>query len=100
MEEFSEYELFIINRIAIRNRWCDKHISREDLLQGRKRSDLGFYGTAIDSLVKKGILKVYRAQGRDDYCLIKARRELIISVLQENAGKYSFISPLHLGRIR
>jgi hypothetical protein len=100
MEEFSEYELFILNKIAIKNRWCDKHISREDLLQGRKRSDLGLYGIAIDNLVKKGILKVYKAQGRDDYCLLKAHRELVISVLKENAGRYSFISSLHLERIR
>ena len=100
MEEFSEYELFILNKIAIMNRWCNKHISREDLLKGRKRSDLGFYGIAIDSLVKRGILKVYKSQGRNDYCLLKTHREMVISVLKENAGKYSFIKPLHLERIR
>lgn len=100
MEQLSEYEIYIVNRIAIKTRWCNKHISREDLLQGRKVSDLDLYGEAIDSLVRKKILRIYKSQGRDDYCLPKTHLNMVISLLKKNVGKYDFINPFLITRIK
>jgi hypothetical protein len=70
------------------------------LLQGRKISDLGLYGEAIDSLVTKGILQRYKSKGREDYCLPKTHRNMVITILKENAGKYDFIDTYSIQRIK
>lgn len=100
MDQPDEYELFIINRIAVRNRWCKKHLSKEDILQGRSRSDIGLYSKALHNLVKKGIVLPYPSGGREDYCIPKHFRSEIIKILNENLGKYSFLDEALIKRIR
>jgi hypothetical protein len=100
MERLTEYELFIINRIAVRNRWCKKHISREDVLQGRNRGELDLYADALDNLVKKGIVQMYKSGGREDYCLPKTLIHEIKKVLNENVGKYNFLDEFLIKRIK
>jgi hypothetical protein len=88
---FNEYELFIIWKICHRNRWCEKHISRHDLVRGRPSDKIGKYKDAIDSLIKKGILISYDAQGRDDVCMPKQHRNIVIESLKTHQSEYAFI---------
>lgn len=101
MEQFTEYELLLIHKIATMNRWCpDKHVSRDDLLKGRLRSDLPLYEEALENLVKNEIFGSKKSQGRNDVCLNKKKRQLIMSVLFANVGKYKFITEFSIKRIR
>lgn len=101
MESFSEYELLLIHKIATMNRWCpDKHVSRDDLLKGRLKSDKPLYEEALDNLLKKQIFGSKNSQGRSDVCLNKKKRQLIISALCENMEKYKFINEYSIKRIR
>ncbi len=88
---FSEYELYIIWKICHRNRWCAKHISRHDLVSGRPSDKIGMYKDAIDSLVAKGILNSYHAQGRNDVCIPKQHRNLALEALKTHQSDYAFI---------
>lgn len=88
---FNEYELFIIWKVCYRNRWCDKHISRQDIVRGRQSDKIGEYKLAIDSLVTKGILRSYHSQGRDDVCMPKQHRNLAIKSLKAQEGEFAFI---------
>jgi hypothetical protein len=91
---FSEHELFIIWKICHRNRWCAKHISRQDLLKGRSSDKIGVYKDAIDSLVIKGILHSYPAQGRNDVCIPKQHRHKVLEALKAHQCEYAFIAYL------
>jgi hypothetical protein len=93
---FSEYELFIIWKICRKDRWCNKHISRHDLVNGRSSDKIGRYKDAIDNLVAKGILIRYKAQGRNDLCIPKRYRNNMIAILKEHQREYSFIVYLEL----
>lgn len=88
---FSEYELYIIWKICHRNRWCAKHISRQDLVSGRPGDKIGAYKDAIDSLVAKGVLHSYHAQGRNDVCIPKQHRYIALEALKAHQSDYAFI---------
>ena len=88
---FNEYELFIIWKICYRNRWCTKHISRHDLVSGRPGDKIGAYKDAINSLVAKGILSSYHAQGRNDVCIPKQHRKVALEALKTHQSDYAFI---------
>lgn len=88
---FSEYELFIIWKICRKNRWCNKHISRHDLVSGRSSDKIGKYKDAINSLVVKGILTTYHSQGRDDVCMPKRGRNEALTALKTHQPEYPFI---------
>jgi hypothetical protein len=88
---FNEYELFIIWKICHRNRWCAKHISRHDLVNGMPSDKIGMYKDAIDSLVAKGMLSSYHAQGRNDVCMPKHRRKIALEALKAHQSDYAFI---------
>jgi hypothetical protein len=87
----NEYELYIIWKICHRNRWCGKHISRQDLIRGRPSDRIGKYKDAIESLVTKGILNAYHAQGRDDVCMPKQHRNNVLGALKAHQSEYGFI---------
>ncbi len=91
---FSEYELFILWKTCYRNRWCEKHISRQDLVKGRPSDRIGKYKDAIDSLVTKGVLTSYNSQGRRDICLPKKHRNEVLEALKAHQGEYIFIKYL------
>ncbi len=95
---FTEYELFIIWRICRRNRWCNKHIGRQDLVGGRPGDRIGEYKRAIDSLVTKGFLLTYHAQGRDDVCMPKPHRARALEVLKAHEKECPFIKYLEFIR--
>jgi hypothetical protein len=88
---FSECELFIIWKICRKNRWCEKHISRQDLTRGRPSDKIGEYKDAIDNLVVNGFLNAYRSQGRDDVCIPKQHRNKAIQALKAHKSEYPFI---------
>ena len=101
VEAFSEYELRLIHKIAVMNRWCPhKHISKEDLLKGTLRSDWNLYETALENLLNREILGSKKAQNRHDVCLNKKKRQIVISTLRENIGRYDFITSFSVGRIK
>ena len=87
----NEAELRILYKIAYMNRWCPKHISQEDLMKGVPRSSWGELRKAIESLLKKGYLRPYHSQGRDDVCVNKSKRNDIIKALKAHEHEYSFI---------
>lgn len=91
---FTEHELYIINKIAMENKWCNRLISRADLVKGRDSDEriLKLYEDAIDNLVNKRILYIYLVDGRRCYCVKKTDNNMIISVLLEYAGKFKFIN--------
>ena len=91
---FNEYELFILWKICRRNRWCDKHISRQDLVRGRPVDKIDRYKEAIGNLVVKGVLSVYHAQGRDDVCMPKHYRNEALIALKAHQQEYPFIAYL------
>lgn len=82
VHELSEYELDIIYKITRKNRWCKKHISKEHLIRGFPKHELGNYKKAIDSLIKKGYLTAYKRGNRIDVCVNKKMREEIIDLLE------------------
>jgi hypothetical protein len=100
MDEFSEYELYILNKLAVHSWWCNKHVSRDDLIKGRLKSDSHLYKEAIDILVKNKIVSQYKSQSRNDICLPKGHRDLVINTLKNNVGKYDFIDPTYFKRIK
>ena len=100
-ETFSEYELRLIHKIAVMNRWCPhKHISKEDLLKGTLRSDWKLYEIALENLLNREILGIKKAQSRLDICLNKKKRQIIISTLRENIGRVGFVTSFSVGRIK
>lgn len=88
---FNEYELYIIWKICHNNRWCEKHISRQDLIKGRQSDKIGRYKDAIEGLVTKGILKAYHAHGRNDVCMPKQQRNKVLAALKAHQNEYMFI---------
>lgn len=95
---YNEYELYIIWKICRRNRWCDKHISRQDLVRGRPSDQIGKYKDAIDRLISKGVLKSYHAQSREDVCMPKCHRNTVLEILKTHESEYSFIAYLEFIR--
>jgi hypothetical protein len=95
---FTKYELYIIWRICYRNRWCNKHIGKRDLVKGRPKHEIDIYLEAVDSLVKKGFLQEYHSQGRSDVCIPKQHRNKALEALKLHQNEYSFISNIEFIR--
>ena len=88
---YSKYELYIIWKICYKNRWCNKHISKEDLCSGRRKHEINLYRDAVEKLVRNGLLKNYPAQGRLDVCIPKQNRGKAIEALEHHQSEYDFI---------
>ncbi len=88
---FSEKELKILYKISYKGRWCDKHISIEDLLSGNPIHLLDEYREAVESLIRKQWLRSYKSQGRIDICIEKKKRHEVIEILKAHEKEYSFI---------
>lgn len=97
----SMYELFILKRIVFdESRWCDKHISREDLTRGMAKDKRHLYRDAVDSLIRKGYLRQYKSQGRVDVCAIKHYKYQMIDFLQRHRTEYDFLQRIDFNRIK
>ncbi len=88
---FSEKELKILYKIAYKRRWCDKHISIEDLLSGNPKHMIDEYREAVENLIRKKWLRPYKSQGRIDVCIEKKRKDELLRMLNTHAKEYSFI---------
>lgn len=88
---FTKYELYVIWKICYKNRWCNKHIDRRDLVKGRPKDEIDLYQDAIDSLVRNGFLQEYRSQGRSDICIPKQHRNHTLEALKHHQNEYDFI---------
>jgi len=71
---YDEYELRILFNICRRGRWCNKHINENQLLSGLPKDKHGTAKNSLNELYRIGLLKRYKSQGRDDYCIPKANR--------------------------
>lgn len=87
----SDYELDVLYKIMRKNRWCNKHISKENLIKGYPVHEHGNFKQAIDSLIKMGYLKQYKSGGRIDVCVNKKLRKEIIDILQLHGYPLQFI---------
>jgi hypothetical protein len=95
------YELFILKRIVLDDpRWCNRHISREDLTKGTVKDQRHLYRDAVDSLVRKGYQKQYKSQGRVDLCVIKEYKYQIIGFFRMHENEYQCLKGLDYSRIR
>jgi hypothetical protein len=97
---FTEAERYIIFKIALYNRWCDKHINVESLTGGIPSNKKGLYRDAVKSLVRKGYPKAYNSQGRVDVCALKQYRAFIILSLQGHREEHRFLERFDEARIR
>lgn len=95
---FSEKELKILYKISYKGRWCDKHISIEDLLSGNPIHLTGEYREAVENLIKKQWLRPYKSQGRNDVCIEKKRRHEVIEILKAHVKEYAFIKNMEFIR--
>lgn len=95
---FSKYELYIIWKICYKNRWCDKHIGRRDLVKGRPTHEIDLYDDAISSLMRVGFLQPYSSQGRIDICIPKRNRNQAKIALKSHQKEYDFIIGLEFIR--
>lgn len=97
----SRYELYILKRIAFdKSRWCNKHISAEDLAGSTPIDKRHLYKDAIDSLVRKGYLRQYKSQGRVDLCVVKQYKYRMIGFFQAHQDEYLFLQGLDFNRMR
>ena len=96
----TEAELYVIFRITLYNRWCNKHINVESLMGGIPSDKKGSYRDAVKSLVRKGYFKAYNSQGRIDVCALKQYRTFIIQSLQSHRKEYRFLERFEEDRIR
>ena len=79
----SMYELFIIKKMIYDNpRWCNKHISRENLSRSVPSDKKGQCKVAIDNLIRRGFLRRYKSQGRDDVCVPKHYKYQLVGFLK------------------
>ncbi len=95
---FSRYELYIIWKICYKNRWCNKHIDKRDLVKGRPKNEIDLYEDAVRSLVREGFLQEYCSQGRSDICILKQNRNRALEVLKAHEKEYDFIKNLEFIR--
>lgn len=96
----NEQELYVIFKVTFNNRWCNKHINVESITGGIPRHKTGPYRKAVQSLVRKGYLKAYHAQGRTDVCAMKHYREFFIRAMDSHREEYNFLERFNAGRIR
>ncbi len=88
---FSKYELYIIWKICYKNRWCNKHIDRRDLVKGRPIHEIDQYEDAVRNLVRDRFLQEYCSQGRSDICIPKQNRNRALEALNSHKNEYDFI---------
>lgn len=97
----SKYELYILKRIIYdKSRWCNKHISREDLSSGNPVDERHLYKEAIDSLIRKGYLKQYKSQNRVDFCANKAFKHQFINFFQTHESEHLFLQGLDFSKMK
>jgi hypothetical protein len=96
----SEQELYIIFRITLYNRWCNKHMKVESITRGIPGHKVGLCREAVRSPIRKGYLKGYHAQGRTDVCAVKQHRETFIQSMDARRDEYPFLKRFDRGRIR
>ncbi len=94
----SEKELKILYKISYKGRWCDKHISIEDLLSGNPKHLIGEYRKAIENLIRNKWLRSYKSQGRNDVCIEKKRRNEVIKIFKAHEKEYDFIKNMEFIR--
>lgn len=94
----SEKELKILYKISYKGRWCDKHISIEDLLSGNPKHLIGEYREAVENLIRNKWLRPYKSQGRNDVCIEKKRRHEIIKIFKIHEKEYNFIKNIEFIR--
>jgi hypothetical protein len=93
-DEFNEFELRVLQKVCLMGRFCPgKHINVDRVVNGLVPShQYGLCKDAIDSLVKKGFLSRYKAQGRIDICVEKSRYKECLGILASFKSKYDFIN--------
>jgi hypothetical protein len=96
--DLSEHELRMLYKIVYKRRWCNKHISQEDLMSGTPKGDRDQYRVAIKNLIRKGWFKAYKSQGRVDVCIPKTNKKKALDALKAHQDEYSFIA--NLGFVR
>jgi hypothetical protein len=97
-EEYTEYELRVLQKIYYSGRFCPhKHWSRDHIINGLvPKSDYGVCDEAVNKLIKKGFLSKYKAGDRDDLCVVKSRYIEALAILESYKEKYDFIN---IGRL-
>lgn len=97
----STYELFIIKKLIYDNpRWCNKHINRENLTRNVPGDKRGECKEAVDTLVRKGLVRLYKSQGREDICVPKQYKYTLIGYLKSHREDHYFLQSLDFDRIR
>ena len=89
--QLSKHEIFLIWKLYYKCVWYKQHIDRRDLVKGNPKNELNDFKDAIDSLIKKGYLIPYKAQGRDDVGLNPKLGAEIKELLIEHKDEYKFI---------
>lgn len=89
--EFTEYEIFLINKLCLIRRFCDAHMQEESLLSGVKKNKIGDLKKALKKISRKGIVRKYKAQDRHDYCFPMENYTPCLEILKKYADKYPFI---------
>jgi hypothetical protein len=92
--DYTEYELYILNKICYKGRWCKKHIDEKALVTGVPKHNQHLYREGLDSLVRRGMLQRYKSNLRIDYCIPKTNRSEALSILKHYKGQYPFIQNL------
>ncbi len=94
----SSHEIRMLYKIVYKRRWCDKHISKEDLASGTPIHERGLFMAAIDSLITKQWLVPYKSQGREDVCINKQNMQRAKDTLTNHESEYTFIRGLQFIR--
>jgi hypothetical protein len=91
--EYNRFELFIIWKLVYHRWWCEKHLSRRDTVKGAPEGRYGDAAAAIDSLVRKQLVRSVKKQGREDICVPKQLKNYFEHLLIEYQNKdgYGFI---------
>lgn len=95
---YSEYELRILYNMYRQGTWCDKHLNINKVTNGIPSHNQDKAKKAAKELTKIGLILSLKKQSREDYCMPKTNREVIISILEKYEDKYKFIQ--HLEFIR
>lgn len=94
--EFSQYELRILYNMCRQGTWCDKHLNINKITNGIPKHDLDKAKYAAKELKNIGLIAAQKKQGREDYCMPKPNREIIIDILKKYEEDWGFIQFLDL----
>lgn len=99
-EEYDRFELFIIWKLVYHRWWCEKHLDRRDAVKSAPERRYNDAGAAIDSLVRRQLIRSMKKQGRDDICAPKHFKDYFTGLLKEyqNKNGYEFIRGLEFIR--